>query len=341
MYELHPEVTERIKLVEYHVNTPMSSYGQTVEPMYQVIPDLVKQFSGRASDSCWGANVSLDFKFNRTQGVATGVYEDTTRVNSIIAAANLDEVAPVSVIIASSWDASTRTISGTVSALFDTPVDSGNYRIGMFVIEDSVTGPIPNYRQYDDKYIPQFYTDNYGFPAVHRAEVLSGNTSIWGESGVIPQQPISGVHYSTDFSYTVPDLYYDVVPNPEKLELVAFVTKKPAFPVPSGAKGILNCSWREFLDTSSVAIEKGTRSSVKAPIAVTAISNGLRVALPESGNYRINAYSVSGREIASQSVVASKGNTHTDISLEYTGMLILRIAGPQGEHAIAVPSISR
>lgn len=341
MYDLHPELRERITLVEYHVNTPMSSMGQAVEPMYQAMPDLVKRFSGRASDSCWGANVSLDFAFNRTKGLPYSVSEDTASINTIIAACGLTDSAPVSVAIASSWNAASGTVSGTLSAVFDAQVAAGDYRIGLFVVEDSVTGPIPNYRQYDDKYIPLFYTDTYPFPDVLRGEVLSASTDIWGAAGIIPALPEPGIEYRREFTYTVPDLFYDIAPRIEHIRLVAFVAKKPAFPIPVQIPCILNCNWRDIHDTSSVAMVQGVSGGVPVSLSVTRINHGVRVALPESGSYRINAYTASGRLLSAQTLLASPGITHAEMPLEFSGMILVRISGPRGERSCAVPSIVR
>jgi len=272
-YNENPTLKDRIFQIEYHINTPMKP-EQPVEPMYEVCPTVVTQFSGNPT-TCWGASASVDFNFNRTKPsyrwVAVKTEDET--IDSIITRSNLSESAPVEITILSKWDSSTKKVTGRVRATFDQAVTSADYTIGMLLVEDKITGPIPNYRQYSDFASPASYTDTYVFPDVLRGELLAND--FWGKTGIIPTVPVVGSVYETTFSYTLPDKYYDIAPKPENMHFVAFVAKKTTtYPIASpSAPYILNCAKAEFTAQTDVVTdtEKPT-VAVTSPTSATVLS---------------------------------------------------------------------
>lgn len=128
----------------------------------------------------------------------------------------------VSVSIAPTWNASNRIIQAGVDVHTETNLPSGDYRIGLYIVEDSVVGSANGYDQ------SNFYSSTPGNPFfglgfsitnyVHKHVARALLTSTWSLPGIISATPVSGNHFHQDFSYTLPVGYDE-----NNISLVAFV----------------------------------------------------------------------------------------------------------------------
>jgi hypothetical protein len=121
-----------------------------------------------------------------------------------------------------SWNSSTRNITAQVSINIISNMSSGDYRLSLYVVEDSVTGIGAGYDQesfYDADASSPFY--GMGNPIVgfiHKHAVRAMLSSSWGLQGLIPSAPVTGQNFNYTFNYTLPVSY-----NENRVHLVAFV----------------------------------------------------------------------------------------------------------------------
>src|SRR4030095_9230609 len=130
--------------------------------------------------------------------------------------------ASVDISLTSSWNSTTRNISAQLTASLIQDLTSGDYRMNLYVIEDSVTGAGSGYDQdnfYDTDPGNPFY--GMGNPIegfVHRHVVRAILPSSWGQPGIISNDPSQGESFTTSLSYTLP---VDI--NESRVYLVGFV----------------------------------------------------------------------------------------------------------------------
>jgi hypothetical protein len=121
-----------------------------------------------------------------------------------------------------SWNSSSRNISATVNISILNNMPTGDYRVGLYIVEDSVTGTGAGYDQsnvYDQSTGNPFF--GMGDPIVgyvHRHVVRAILPSTWGLTGLVPPTPLAAQNFSTVFNYTLPLTY-----NENKVHLVAYV----------------------------------------------------------------------------------------------------------------------
>ncbi|MEO8148942.1 MAG: T9SS type A sorting domain-containing protein [Bacteroidia bacterium] len=157
-------------------------------------------------------------------GSGTGVGIDT------IATRLISEPALVGLDITGTYNALTRTINATVNANFVSQVSSGDWRINLFLVEDSVVGypnlgPFQGWDQecYDvnwaNTHYPGMFNGTFiiGYP--HRHVMRSSFFGNWGVAGIIPAVPVIGTNYSATASLVVDTAFKDY-----HLSIVAFVS---------------------------------------------------------------------------------------------------------------------
>ena len=125
----------------------------------------------------------------------------------------------------------------TVTANFLTTPTSGDFRINLYVIEDSLVGSGSNWNQanYFNSTMGHFY-QGAGNPIAnypHRNVVRAIPSHAWGTAGVIPNAPMTNMNYSK--TYTVDLSNY----TPEKVRFVAFVSYYNADP---NQRSVLNAN---------------------------------------------------------------------------------------------------
>lgn len=132
--------------------------------------------------------------------------------------------ADLTLSITPSWISATRNITAQVSINIVSNMSAGDYRLSLYVVEDSVTGTGSGYDQlniYDTDASSPFY--GMGNPIVgfiHRHVARALLPSSWGLQGLILSSPTIGQNFYHTFNYTLPVSY-----NENRVHLVAFVYK--------------------------------------------------------------------------------------------------------------------
>ncbi|MFI5221308.1 MAG: T9SS type A sorting domain-containing protein, partial [Bacteroidia bacterium] len=137
-----------------------------------------------------------------------------------VIAAHVGDTAYASVGITNNYNAVTRTLNCTVNSTFNFVPRSGDLRINIYLVEDSVVGYGHGYDQ------KSYFNTTVGHPFygkgdsivgyVHHRVVRKVPGGAWGISGIIPSSPVVGTKYSYTFSnISVPagwkENYIDIV----------------------------------------------------------------------------------------------------------------------------------
>jgi hypothetical protein len=136
----------------------------------------------------------------------------------------LTQTASVDVSANGTFDANTRNVSLTVNAMFPTAMTAtGEYRINVFVVEDSVIGTTSAYHQsnYFNNTAGHYY-QGAGNPILnypHRHVTRAVPSTAWGNSGIIPNSPTPGTTYSATYNFNIPTNYVK-----SRVHFVVFVT---------------------------------------------------------------------------------------------------------------------
>ena len=158
-------------------------------------------------------------KYSNQSVVAVNRNNWSTNINS-----QLTQIADVDVAANGTFNPSTRNVSLTVDATFQSAVTAnGEYRINVFVVEDSVIGSTSNYNQsnYFNNTAGHYY-QGAGNPILnypHRYVSRSMPSTAWGNGGIIPNTPVIGTTYSRTYDINIPANYDE-----SKLHFVVFVT---------------------------------------------------------------------------------------------------------------------
>jgi hypothetical protein len=130
--------------------------------------------------------------------------------------------AELTVTLTGNWNESNRNITADVSVEILSNLSAGDYRLNLYVLEDSITGTGSGYDQlnyYDQTKGNPFYgRGNPIIGYVHRHVARALLPSPWGLSGLIPSAAPSGQIYSHRFNYTLPVKF-----NEKKVRLIAYV----------------------------------------------------------------------------------------------------------------------
>ncbi|PHR26335.1 MAG: hypothetical protein COA38_14990 [Fluviicola sp.] len=224
----------------------------------------------------------------------------TANVNS-----QLTRYTPVEVSIDHSYDATTRTITATVTADF---VDfaAGDMRFVMAVTEDNVTGTGSGYDQvnYLNTTAGHLY-EGAGDPMIgfsHGHVLRANEPGVFGNAGIIPSPAAPGSSYSETFTYVIPTSYDET-----EISIVGFVSySNPVV----GEREILNADQQHLnvlaLDEVSLlgsftlspnpvedqfTIELDLRQEVSADIVIYNTS-GQEVTKIASGNYAAGSQTI-------------------------------------------------
>lgn len=143
----------------------------------------------------------------------------------------INEPAQVAVSLSGVMNKTARTIDANVYVNFADAVGAGDWRISLFLIEDSVIGypglgPFKGWDQhcYDATWANTNYPGKYdgtsiiGYP--HRHVMRDALLGAWGIKGVIPSVPVVGTKYMTSAHLNIDTAYHL-----DQLKLVAFVSK--------------------------------------------------------------------------------------------------------------------
>ena len=141
-----------------------------------------------------------------------------------VCGAHYSDPAVADVNITNKYDNINRTLDCEVNVIFRKPPKPGDFRINIFLVEDSVVGYGKGYDQRN------YYNSQPGHPLYGKGDTIIGYvhhrvvrlipTGNWGVSGVIPYGPVYGAKYSHSIKN---------IPIPSKwksndMEVVAFVS---------------------------------------------------------------------------------------------------------------------
>lgn len=264
--------------------------------------------------------------------------------NDTIASRLMSEPAKVSVGISGTYNSSTRTINATVNTKFFAPVPSGDWRISLFLVEDSVIG-YPNlgaFAGWDQHcYDPTWANTNYpgkfdgtsiiGYP--HRHVMRKSLLGDWGKQGIIPSVPVNGTVYSTTATLVVDTAYKE-----NHLTLVAFVS---SYGSTKSLKYVLNANDTKVTSSFATGInEPGYPDKAIASSAIENIypvpSNGLTMIVytltsPERSSITINNIYGQRIDVLAPSLnVTGRNEVSFDASTFAKGIYFISLNTPTG-----------
>ncbi len=190
-----------------------------------------------------------------------------------------------------SWNASTRNITAQVSINIVSNMSAGDYRLSLYVVEDSVTGIGAGYDQenfYDTDASSPFYgmgNPIVGFVHKHVARALL--SSSWGLQGLIPSAPTTGQNFNHAFNYTLPALYDE-----SQVHLVAFVYK---FTANHTGDEVLNVTEENLLQSPAAVFnnEPGGNEIAVVNNQIQILDFGFRI-------LNVEIYDTAGKKVLSQ-----------------------------------------
>jgi len=178
-----------------------------------------------------------------------------------VVVAHLNDPPVVDVSLTNNFDPVTRLFSCTVDANFITSPPTGDLRLNLFLMEDSVVGFGPGYDQ------TNYYNTTVGHPYygagnpivgyVHHHVLRKVVTGTWGMTGVIPNSPVQGTTYSHTFTnIPIPSTWKEA-----DMDVIAFVSYYNAS---ANLRQVVNAGHKVLLDSSqttglSPTLSKGER----------------------------------------------------------------------------------
>ena len=171
------------------------------------------------------------FKFSTQTNVVVPRPNDYTLVNNAWrdnVVTRLATSSPVSVTISGDYNNVTRVLNATVNTNFVASA-SGDMRINLWIVEDSVVGSGYGYDQhtydYNNAASPFYQVGVQGvgedtIPGyVHRHVLRGGASPAFGSAGIIPASVTNGQNFSANYTYILPANW-----NENNINLVAFVS---------------------------------------------------------------------------------------------------------------------
>ncbi len=219
-----------------------------------------------------------------------------------IATRLMGEAPIVDIEISGTYNSASRQLEATVNATFLQSVNAGDWRINLFLVEDSVLGwpglgAFAGWDQhcYDANWANTYYpgmfdgTSIIGYP--HRHVMRKSFFGNWGAAGIIPSVPLTGTSYSTSASITVDTAYHD-----NHLSLVAFVS---SYGATKADKFVLNANDIKVSNnfaTGTNLPSPASSESVLYPVPSNGIAN-FSFALNNSGNVNVEIIDITGRHL--------------------------------------------
>jgi hypothetical protein len=172
----------------------------------------------------------------------------------------LAETPKLTLDISPSWNSSLRQVTAQLDIHILSNLVAGDYRVSLFILEDSVTGSGSGYDQHNfyDTSPPGNPFFGMGDPIVgyvHRHVLRAALPTPLGQAGVLPSAPTTGQNFSTTMNYTLPVQYDE-----NRVSLVAFVYRN----WPGGPNNeILNAEEKKLIDASTgLAAEAAQENSI-------------------------------------------------------------------------------
>lgn len=250
----------------------------------------------------------------------------------------LGDTAYCEIGITNTYNSSTRMLDAAVNVDFYYTPPPGDFRLHLFIIEDSVTGFGNGYDQ------TNYFNGQFGHPYyqagdpivgyVHRHVVRKIASQVWGNAGILPNNPIAG----SSFTHTFNNVYIQPNWKEKDVDVIAFVSY---YNIDTSKRTILNSSHKMLLDSSAVndtTEVNEIRNSHEINIFPNP-SNGnfsMSFTSSEKNNYNLEIQNVLGEIIYSEtfSPLSSKrgagGEVQFDLSKQSSGLYFILIKTEQG-----------
>jgi hypothetical protein len=168
--------------------------------------------------------------------------------------------AQLTVSLTAAWNSLTRDVSVDVNINILSNMPSGDYRLNLYVLEDSITGSGSGYDQlnYYDKTAgnPFYGRGNPIIGYVHRHVARALLPSAWGLQGLIPASPLSGQYFKHTFNYTLPTKF-----QADRIRLIAYVYR---FSSDHKTDEVLNAEEKKLISPpTEIAFHKSDQPSFK------------------------------------------------------------------------------
>ena len=223
-----------------------------------------------------------------------------------IAAARLSVPAMLTVSIIPTWTSITRTISAQVNVHILSNLSAADYRISMYVVEDSVMETGAGYDQ-ENLYNtsppgnPFYGMGNPIIGYVHRHVSRAALPSPLGAAGVLPFIPAAGQDFLATMNYNLPSSM-----NENRISLLAFVYKY----APTGANNeILNAEEVKLIPLAT-GINSALQLSGSASVFPNPFTSELFLNSNETGD--VVLYDVAGKEILRYHTSEAKTRLRTE-----------------------------
>lgn len=226
--------------------------------------------------------------------------------------------AQLTVDVIPSWNSSTRNISANITVNILSNLTAGDYRITLYIVEDSVVGSGAGYDQhsyYDQQPGPFYGLGNPIIGFVHRHVARAILPSPWGQSGIITSTPTTGQVFTTTMNYTLPANYDE-----NKVHLVALVNR-----VSSDHAGdeVMNAGEVALLATGSAIGEISTQATMNL-FPNPAYDDVTITFGQQQRNCFVEILDVNGKIIRRENVADNSTSHHMNISTLPDGIYFLR-----------------
>lgn len=269
------------------------------------------------------ANVDR-IKFQNESEVATSKNNWASHIQQQLATMAIADVQ-----LNGSYDPSTRVAQLDVTTYFGIMPTPGDFRINVFIVEDSVTGGSAYDQNNYFNNTPNHPLNGAGNPIVgypHRHVVRDVITGAWGLSGVIPQNPMVGTNYSQSFTYTLPNNYDENL-----VRFVAFVSYHDAN---VNNRQVLNANELRFREVLTVNTANIEGLGFKTKIFPNPVNDNFAVAVNTDTpiDLQITLINVNGQLVKDFGNYTITGNEiqQFDISDLPKGVYILNLNSTQG-----------
>lgn len=225
----------------------------------------------------------------------------------------------LNITLSSNWDSASRDIASTVSVSILSNLDSGDYRVGLYVVEDSVQHSGAGYDQsniYNTTVGSPFY--GMGDPIVgfvHRRVVRALLSEAWGFTGMLPAAPAAAQNFAHIFHYILPANY-----NEHKASLVAFVS---AYSANHQQDSVLNAAQQKLV----VPVVTGLQgySSKSFSIYPNPSKDRMVFEATEHKPFSLQLYNTMGQVVLSKNCMGNV--TITEQEVKASGIYYAKISG--------------
>lgn len=213
----------------------------------------------------------------------------------------------LNITVASTWDSASRDIASTVSVSILSTLPSGDYRVSLYVVEDSVQHTGAGYDQsniYNTVVGSPFY--GKGDPIVgftHRRVVRALLPAAWGFTGMLPPAPAASQNFAHIFHYALPANY-----NEHKISLVAFAS---AYSANHMEDSVLNAAQEKLV----IPIVTGVSGYNQGDFSIYPNPSSDRVKLVTTAGkrYSLSLYNTMGQLVLNRECIGSTEVSKADV----------------------------